>query len=148
MTRDATALYQETILEHGHHPRRTGPLPGATHEAILDNPLCGDRITMRLRIEGDHVVDARFEARGCLIAQASASLFAEAIVGTSASDAASLADAVAALQAPSSSPPLGPLEVLGVARAFPARIACVTLGAKAMLRALAEDAVSANAARR
>jgi nitrogen fixation protein NifU and related proteins len=150
MTRDLTALYQETILEHGQRPRRTGPLAGATHEACLDNPLCGDRITIRLRIEGDRIVDARFEGRGCLISQAAASLFAEAVAGRSAAEATALADAVAALgEEPASSRALGSLEVLAAARAFPARIACVTLAPKAALRALgpARD-VSANAARR
>ena len=149
MTRDLAALYQETILEHGHRPRRTGPLAGATHEASLDNPLCGDRVTIRLRIEGDRIVDAKFEARGCLIAQAAASLFVEAVVGRSASDAAVLAGAVAALEGDASSSTLGPLEVLGAAGAFPARIACVTLAPKAALRALGPNgAVSASAASR
>ena len=51
MTRDAKALYEELILDHGKRPRGEGGLAGATHEATVHNPLCGDRVTLRLRVE-------------------------------------------------------------------------------------------------
>ena len=59
---DATALYQALVVEHGNAPRRLGPLPGATHQARLTNPLCGDRVTLRLRVVEEVVAALRFEA--------------------------------------------------------------------------------------
>jgi nitrogen fixation NifU-like protein len=136
MTRDPTALYQGTILEHAHRPKNVGPLLGATHEATLDNPLCGDRVTIQLKIEDDRVVDAKFSARGCLIAQAAASLFTEAAIGRSAVEVTALAHAVEAIGESGEPAALGPLEVLTAAREFPARLACVSLAAKTARRAL------------
>ena len=140
MTRDLAALYQETILEHGHHPRRTGPLASATHQASLDNPLCGDRITIRLRIEDD--LDRRRQVRGARLLHRPGRGLA---VGRGGRRTHRLGAAVARGRSPRSdgdagieSADLGPLEVLGAARAFPARVACVTLAPKAALRALGE----------
>jgi nitrogen fixation NifU-like protein len=141
-TRDLRSLYQELILEHGKAPRNEGPLDGATCEATTKNPLCGDRVTVRLVIDvdGERVTDARFEARGCMIARASASLLTESIRGQSVQRAVDLASAVDALVAgPSDDAPaeLGALAALGGVREFPARRACVTLAWKALEAALA-----------
>jgi len=67
-------LYQDIVLEHHAHPRHAGPLATATHQARVDNPLCGDRVTLQLRVEGDRIAEARFEGDGCAISIASASL--------------------------------------------------------------------------
>src|SRR5690606_5654898 len=78
---DLTALYQELILDHSRHPRHVGKLADATHVAEGDNPLCGDRLTLFLKVENDVVVDARFDGEGCAISTASASLMTDNIIG-------------------------------------------------------------------
>ena len=134
----AKELYQDVILEHGKAPRNEGPLARATHEATAKNPLCGDRITLRLAVSADGITEARFEARGCMIAKASASLLTEAVRGRTAADARELAAAIAAFVEPgSASPPLPPaIAALSGAREFPARRACVLLPWKALGSAL------------
>ena len=74
-------LYRDVILDHGKDPRNQGRLEGATHEAVVKNPLCGDRLTLHLRVTDGQVVEARFEARACLITQASASLLTDEVKG-------------------------------------------------------------------
>jgi nitrogen fixation NifU-like protein len=138
--RDPKTLYQELILEHGRAPRNEGPLDGATCEATTKNPLCGDRVTVRLTIDGDQVTEARFEMRGCMIARASASLLTEAIRGQSVTRAVELGRAVNAMvagPADDARAELGPLAALGGVREFPARRACVTLPWKALEATLA-----------
>jgi nitrogen fixation NifU-like protein len=138
VTPDAASLYRDVLLDHGNHPRGAGPLPGATHEATAHNALCGDRITLRARVEGPAVVEVRFEARGCLLLQASASLLTEALAGRSLAEALATAAAVDALvngDAPRAD--LGALEPLRAVREFPARKACVALAWDALRRALA-----------
>jgi SUF system NifU family Fe-S assembly protein len=137
-SRDARTLYQELIVEHGNAPRNAGPLEAATHEAMLKNPLCGDRVTVRLRVLGAGIGEARFEARGCMIARASASLMTVAIQGRSVSAALALARALDAILA---GEPVtqddGALDPLRGARDFPARRGCVTLAWRALEQALA-----------
>lgn len=139
---DAAALYQALVVDHGNAPRRQGPLPGATHQARLTNPLCGDRVTMRLEV-GEGVVRAlRFEARGCLLATASASLLGEVVEGQQVARARELAALVQALvSAPAAPLDLGPLELLRPVRDFPARQACVELPWKALAAALEAPAL-------
>jgi nitrogen fixation NifU-like protein len=127
----AKDLYRAVILDHGRAPRNEGPLENPTHEATLTNPLCGDRITLRLAVTPEGVATARFEARGCLIARASASLLTEAIRGRTVADALAVAASVEALD---ELPPA--LEVLAGAREFPARRACVSLAWRALVTAL------------
>ena len=78
---DIGELYQEVILDRGRHPRhqhRLEPFDGA---AKGDNPMCGDRVEVRVRMDGDRIAQAGFEARGCAISIASADLMAEAVTG-------------------------------------------------------------------
>lgn len=138
MTRDAKALYQELILDHGKRPRGEGPLATATHEATAHNALCGDRVTVRMRIAADGRIEVRFEAKGCLISRASASLMTEVLTGRSTTDAVALANAIDALV--NDDPPpedVGSLEPLRAVREFPARKACVVLAWDALRQALA-----------
>ncbi len=74
-------MYRDYILDHYRNPRNTGDLPGATHTYHDTNPLCGDEITMALRIEDGRVADVRFEGKGCAISQASASILTEDVKG-------------------------------------------------------------------
>jgi nitrogen fixation NifU-like protein len=137
VTRDAANLYRDVLLDHGHHPRGARPLPAATHEATVHNPLCGDRITVQLRLDGDALAEVCFEARGCIIARASASLMTEALVGRRLEEALATANAVNALVNEDTPPgDLGPLEPLRAVREFPARKSCVILPWDALRQAL------------
>lgn len=122
-------LYQETIMDHGRRPRNFGPLAEATHVAEGFNPLCGDRLTLRLDVADGIIREARFEGTGCAISTASASLMTEALKGRSAAEAEVLFAAFHALltgEGPKDHP-LGKLEVLAGVREFPARVKCATL---------------------
>lgn len=77
-------LYQEMILDHGKAPRNFGHLENADREAHGDNPLCGDRITVWLHMDGDTVQDISFEGQGCAISMASSSMMTEIVKGKSA----------------------------------------------------------------
>ena len=76
-------MYREIILEHYKHPHNVGALeqPDVSHED--SNPLCGDRVRIDLKIEGDRIADVRFQGRGCAISQAAASLLTDEIKGKS-----------------------------------------------------------------
>ena len=78
---DLLELYQELILDHNRSPRNRGELENADHAAEGYNPLCGDRVTVRLILDGDVIRDIRFEGSGCAISTASASLMSEAVKG-------------------------------------------------------------------
>ncbi|UCV21581.1 Fe-S cluster assembly sulfur transfer protein SufU [Ferribacterium limneticum] len=129
MTADLRDLYQEVIVDHGRRPRNFGPLPDASHQAEGFNPLCGDRLTLRLKVADGVIEDARFEGAGCAISTASASLMTEALKGRSETEAEALfADFHAMLTGgPKANPALGKLEVLAGVREFPSRIKCATL---------------------
>jgi nitrogen fixation protein NifU and related proteins len=137
---DAKTLYQEVVLQHGNAPHNEGPLPEATHEATKKNPLCGDRVTVRLVVEGETVRAVRFEARGCMIARASASLLTDAVANGRVEDARALAVTVESLVSGEAPPAdAGPLEPLRGARDFPARRGCVTLAWRALEAALGDS---------
>jgi nitrogen fixation NifU-like protein len=78
---DLTDLYQEVILDHSRHPHNFGPLVGADHEAKGYNPLCGDQVTIHLKMEGDLIEDIHFEGNGCAISKSSASVMTDAVKG-------------------------------------------------------------------
>ena len=137
--RDARTLYQDVIPQHGKTPHNEGPLADATHEATAKNPLCGDRITLRLRVADGKVEEARFEDKGCMIAKASASLLTAAIRGLSLSAALALLPSVErSITTREAVADLGPLESLRGAHAFPARRACVLLPWRALESATKE----------
>lgn len=128
---DLRDLYQEVILDHGRRPRNFGPLAEANHHAEGFNPLCGDRLTLHLEVEGGVIRDVRFEGTGCAISTASASLMTEALKGKSEAEAEALFGAFHSLLtgngAEEPAVPLGKLEVLAGVRDFPTRIKCATL---------------------
>ena len=131
-------LYQDLVIDHGKAPRNEGLLEGATHEATAKNPLCGDRVTLRLDVGADGIGAARFEARGCMIAKASASLLTEAVRGRTVAGALALGvELEAAIEPGGADRPMpAALEALSGAREFPARRACVLLPWKALRSAL------------
>jgi nitrogen fixation protein NifU and related proteins len=125
-------LYQQLIIDHNRHPRNFGSLENATEMASGDNPLCGDHITVYLRVKDDLIEDIRFEGAGCAISQASASLMTTAVRGKKAAEALELFRAFHAMV---TSPPqvapdaqhLGKLAAFAGVRAFPARVKCANL---------------------
>ena len=132
---DLRDLYQEVVLDHGRRPRNFGPLPGANRHAEGFNPLCGDQLTLHLKVSDDGIVEqVRFEGSGCAISTASASLMTEALKGRSADEAHALFAAFHSLLTGDESrpvntqaPALGKLLVLAGVREFPMRIKCATL---------------------
>jgi nitrogen fixation NifU-like protein len=135
-------LYQEILLDHYRKPRNYGPLPGADREVDGHNPLCGDRIRLRVRLEGDRVAEVRFEGSGCAISTASASMMTEAVRGKSVATALDLAERFRDEMTKSGSDPLpeswGELAALEGVRAFPMRVKCATLAWHALRSALAD----------
>src|SRR5436853_7751313 len=84
---DLRELYQDIILDHGRHPRNFHALEQPTHLARGHNPLCGDRVTVYLAVEGDRIADVSFEGRGCAISTAAASLMDAVLKGERIEDA-------------------------------------------------------------
>lgn len=125
-------LYQELILDHAKRPRNFGPLPGANRRAEGFNRLCGDRLTLYLRMEGDVVGDVRFEGAGCAISTASASLLTEALKGKTAAEAETLFQRFHALvtgdfAAAGDPDELGKLAAFSGVSEFPVRVKCASL---------------------
>jgi nitrogen fixation NifU-like protein len=139
---DLRELYQEVILDHGRRPRNFGALPDANREAHGHNPLCGDKLDVRLKVKDGIVEDVRFEGAGCAISVASASLMTEALKGRSEAEARELFDRFHALITSEEGPDPATLEALdklavfsGV-RDYPLRVKCATLGWHTMHAAL------------
>lgn len=138
-TRDASALYQQLILEHYRRPNNRGHLSAPTHRGAQQNPICGDELSVECLVTNGLIADVAFDGRACSVSQASASLMTQAVRGCSQEAVVALAEAFAARLCGSASRddvPLGELEgLLPVAR-FPARITCALLPWKALLGAL------------
>jgi nitrogen fixation protein NifU and related proteins len=123
-------LYRDVILDHNRKPRNFGHLEHADTHADGHNPLCGDRLTIELKMNGDRVEDVRFEGKGCAISTASASLMTEAIKGKDRATIGDLFTRVHTLltdQNAAPSPELGKLAALSGVREFPARVKCASL---------------------
>ncbi len=127
---DMKELYREVILDHNKSPRNYGRLDPADASAAGHNPLCGDRLNITLRLDGDKLADVRFEGQGCAISVASASLMTEAVRGKSRAEFTRLYEEVHQLLTHAGSPPpahLGKLAALGGVSEFPARVKCASL---------------------
>jgi nitrogen fixation NifU-like protein len=124
-------LYRDVILDHNRQPRNFGALPDATARADGHNPLCGDRLSLTLKLNGDVIEDVRFEGQGCAISTASASLMTEAVKGKSRPAVGELFGKVHSLltQDGTDADPaaLGKLAALAGVREFPIRVKCATL---------------------
>jgi len=123
-------LYRDVILDHNKRPRNFGQIERPDARADGHNPLCGDRLTLSLKLNGDKVEDVRFEGKGCAISTASASLMTEAIKGKDRAAIDALFHKVHTLlteQNAAAPPELGKLAALSGVREFPARVKCASL---------------------
>jgi nitrogen fixation NifU-like protein len=122
-------LYRDVILDHNRRPRNFGPLEPADASAEGVNPLCGDRLTLRLKLDDGTIQDIRFEGQGCAISTASASLMTEAVKGKSRDQALALFDRVHRLLTDDAADAgdLGKLAALSGVREYPARVKCASL---------------------
>ena len=130
MSDELRDLYQEVILDHNRRPRNFGTLPEANRTAEGNNPLCGDRVTVYLRVEGDRVQDISFQGAGCAISTASASLMTEALRGKTVAEAHELFHGFHTLVTRGRDgdlEDLGKLAVFEGVREFPIRVKCATL---------------------
>jgi nitrogen fixation protein NifU and related proteins len=141
------ALYQEVILDHYRRPRNKGLLESATKTVDMKNPLCGDELTLSLRMDGDRIGDVKFNGRGCSISQASASMMTQLVKGKSLDEIAPLREKFRTMvmgKSPDGTPTGAPDKSLGEARAlagvakFPARVRCALLAWNALGEALEE----------
>lgn len=131
-------LYNRVILDHYRNPRHHHELPGADCEARAVNPLCGDRVTLYLRFDGDRVAEAAFQGSGCAISQASASLMTAALQGKTRAEAGALLRAFLGLVngEGTETPNLGDLRLFESVAGFPSRVQCARLAWDALDGAL------------
>jgi len=142
---DLRELYQQTILEHNRSPRNFKKLGDANRTAEGNNPLCGDHITLYVRLDGDVIGDIGFQGSGCAISQASASLMTAAVQGKTAAEAETLFhqfhDMVAGgANAPADPKTLGKLAAFAGVKEFPARVKCANLSWHTLHAALQSQA--------
>jgi nitrogen fixation NifU-like protein len=127
---DLKELYRDVILDHNKRPRNFGKLEAADAHADGHNPLCGDRLTVFLKMDGNRVEDIRFEGKGCAISTASASMMTEAIKGKDKAVIGDLFGKIHSLltqQDAVADPALGKLAALSGVREYPARVKCASL---------------------
>jgi nitrogen fixation protein NifU and related proteins len=130
---DLRELYQEVILDHSKRPRNFHALPGADRHAEGYNPLCGDRETVYVKLDGDVVRDVTFQGTGCAISTASASMMTESVKGKTRGEVEALFERFRGLvtgeaeSKKSEGPELGKLAVFTGVREYPVRIKCAVL---------------------
>jgi nitrogen fixation NifU-like protein len=141
MSSELRDLYQEVILDHSKRPKNFGELPDADRRAEGYNPLCGDRETVYLKLDGDVLKEVKFRGAGCAISTASASMMTESVQGKTRGEAELLFEKFHGLITGQpiegiGGPPLGKLEVFSGVREYPVRIKCATLPWHTMKAAL------------
>jgi nitrogen fixation NifU-like protein len=151
---DLRDLYQEVILDHGKRPRRFYRMEDSDRRAEGFNPLCGDKVTIYVKLDGDVLTDVSFQGSGCAISTASASLLAESLKGKTKAEAGRIFEAfhdmVTGNNAGGASgkggdkPDLGKLEVFAGVKQYPTRVKCATLSWHTLRAALegGRDSVS------
>jgi len=139
---DLSELYQEVILDHNKRPRNYRVLEAPSHTAEGYNPLCGDRLSLFLKVEGDVIADVGFQGSGCAISKASASLMTDALKGRPVSEARELFDRFHRMVTTPPDQPvedLGKLSVLSGVREFPVRVKCASLAWHTLKAALQRE---------
>jgi len=128
---DLKDLYRDVIVDHNRHPRNFREIPDADRRADGFNPLCGDKLTVYVKLDGDRIADVSFNGSGCAISVASASLLTESVKGKSIAEAEGLFSQMHRLltrdDAAVDVPGLGKLAALSGVREFPARVKCASL---------------------
>ena len=127
---DIKDLYQEIIVDHNRNPRNFGTIDNADKVMEGFNPLCGDKLKLYLKTEGQNITDISFDGSGCAISVASASLMTDAMKGKSIDEAELLFKSFHELitnENRADEKSLGKLAVLAGVKYFPARVKCATL---------------------
>lgn len=135
---DLQELYQEVVMDHNRRPRNFRELEDANRTAEGFNPLCGDQIRLYLKVDEDVIADVGFQAKGCAISKASASMMTEEIKGKTVEEAERVFDEFRHMVTLEDfdADVVGDLEALGGVSQYPARIKCATLSWHAMQAAL------------
>lgn len=124
-------LYQEVILDHNKQPRNFFKMEGATHHAEGYNPLCGDEISLFVKMDGDKITDISFQGSGCAISKASSSMMTSLLKGKSKQDAENMFEGFHKMVTGSVGAPvpegIGKLTVFSGVCEFPARVKCASL---------------------
>jgi nitrogen fixation NifU-like protein len=136
-------LYRRVIMDHYQRPRNRGELDDGAISIELNNPTCGDRISLQMSVENDMIKDAKFQGEGCSISLASASMMTESVKGLSVDQSLHLVDLFSRMMQgediDTEEFPLEDIEALtGVAK-FPARIKCATLAWKALEKGVKQE---------
>jgi nitrogen fixation NifU-like protein len=135
-------LYREVILDHNRSPRNFGAIENADRVVNGVNPLCGDKMTLYLKLDGDRIEDARFEGTGCAISVASSSLMTERVKGRHIDETLSLFEDVHDMLTGQSEPNdnMEKLAALAGVRDYPSRVKCASLAWHALKSALTGSA--------
>lgn len=136
-------LYRQVIMDHYKNPRNRGEFEGDSLKINMNNPTCGDRIQLQMKVEDGKIADAKFVGEGCSISLSSASMMTQTVKGKTVEDALALSDVFSAIMQgkdyDQSKYDLGDIEALQGVCKFPARIKCATLAWKAMEKGLNEE---------
>jgi nitrogen fixation NifU-like protein len=128
---DLKDLYRDVIVDHNRNPRNFRAMPDADRKAEGFNPLCGDRLTLFVKLDDGRVSDVSFDGSGCAISVASASLLTESVKGRTVQDVealfATMHDLLTKQDVAVDLPALGKLGALSGVREFPARVKCASL---------------------
>ena len=140
---DLEGLYQDVILDHNKRPRNHRAIEGASAHADGFNPLCGDKVTIFVKLDGDRISDISFTGSGCAISTASASILTETLKGKTRPEAEALFERFHDLvtgkgEGGAQEPPLGKLAVFSGVSEFPVRVKCATLAWHTLRSALSD----------
>lgn len=138
-------FYRETVLKHSRNPHNFRRADDSDLEATGHNPLCGDKLTVYVDLEGDKIADVCFEGTGCAISVASASIMTDTIAGLEEATARERISSVMNQFEPDATKrkddnQLGAVEALGGVRRYPSRVKCATLAWKTLAAALDKSA--------
>jgi len=139
---DLTELYQEVILDHNRRPHNFRAIEEASRRQEGYNPLCGDRLTLYVKLDGNMIVDVSFQGTGCAISKASASLMTDVLKGKTIDEARAMFDRFHEMVTSSPDTPpadLGKLSVLAGVREFPTRVKCASLAWHTMKAAVSDE---------
>lgn len=138
---DIRELYQEMIIDHGRSPRNFRTMDDCTVMKVGHNPLCGDKLVLFLKTDGDTVTDVAFQGEGCAISMASSSLMSQVVKGKTVKEALGLFEHVHAMVTDGTvdEDALGKLAILSGVNAYPARVKCASLAWQTLKAGLEGD---------